>query len=130
MLYTFHTGERRTGAGAAETFSWQCKIMPKRQIFCCCYAKYNNAKSPNEIYNKSMENYRPRLADKTLERKLKGKGAVLIQGPKWCGKTTTAEQMAKSILYMSKPEDVKSNLLQMGPGSRFACINSGAPHFY
>ena len=76
-----------------------------------------------------MENYRPRLADKTLERKLKGKGAVLIQGPKWCGKTTT-EQMAKSILYMSKPEDVKSNLLQMGLGSRFACINSGAPHFY
>lgn len=58
-----------------------------------------------------MENYRPRLADKTLERKLKGKGAVLIQGPKWCGKTTTAEQMAKSILYMSKPEDVKSNLM-------------------
>ncbi len=58
-----------------------------------------------------MDNYRPRLADKTLERKLKGKGAVLIQGPKWCGKTTTAEQMAKSILYMSKPEDVKSNLI-------------------
>lgn len=58
-----------------------------------------------------MENYRPRLVDKTLERKLKGKGAVLIQGPKWCGKTTTAEQMAKSILYMSKPEDVKSNLM-------------------
>ena len=58
-----------------------------------------------------MENYRPRLADKTLERKLKGKGAVLIQGPKWCGKTTTAEQMAKSILYMSKPDEVKSNLI-------------------
>ena len=58
-----------------------------------------------------MENYRPRLADKTLQRKLKGKGAVLIQGPKWCGKTTTAEQMAKSILYMSKPDDVKSNLI-------------------
>ena len=58
-----------------------------------------------------MENYRPRLTDKTLERKLKGKGAVLIQGPKWCGKTTTAEQMAKSILYMSKPDEVKSNLI-------------------
>ena len=57
-----------------------------------------------------MENYRPRLADKTLERKLKGKGAVLIQGPKWCGKTTTAEQRAKSILYISNPEDVKANL--------------------
>lgn len=58
-----------------------------------------------------MENYKPRIADKTLERKLKGKAAVLIQGPKWCGKTTTAEQMAKSILYMSKPEDLKANLI-------------------
>ena len=58
-----------------------------------------------------MDNYKPRLADKTLERKLKGKGAVLIEGPKWCGKTTTAEQMAKSILYMSRPEDVKANLM-------------------
>ena len=55
--------------------------------------------------------YRPRLADNMLARKLKGKGAVLIQGPKWCGKTTTAEQMSKSILYMSKPEDVKANLI-------------------
>ncbi len=54
--------------------------------------------------------YRPRITDIILVRKLKGKGAVLIQGPKWCGKTTTAEQMAKSILYMSKPEDVKANL--------------------
>ena len=58
-----------------------------------------------------MDNYKPRLADKTLERKLKGKGAVLIEGPKWCGKTTTAEQMAKSILYMSRSEDVKANLM-------------------
>lgn len=54
--------------------------------------------------------YRPRITDTILTRKLKGKGAVLIEGPKWCGKTTTAEQMAKSILYMSKPEDVKANL--------------------
>ena len=58
-----------------------------------------------------MNIYRPRLADKTLERKLKGKGAVLIQGPKWCGKTTTADQMAKSMLYMTKPDEVKSNLI-------------------
>ena len=55
--------------------------------------------------------YRQRLTDNILARKLKGKGAVLIQGPKWCGKTTSAEQMSKSILYMSKPEDVKANLM-------------------
>ena len=58
-----------------------------------------------------MKAYRPRIADGILARKLKGKGAVLIQGPKWCGKTTTAEQIAESILYMSKPEDVRANLI-------------------
>ena len=42
--------------------------------------------------------YKARIADRILERKLEGKGAVLIEGPKWCGKTTTAEQRAKSIL--------------------------------
>lgn len=42
---------------------------------------------------------------------MRGKGAVVVEGPKWCGKTTTAEQLAKSVLYMSKPEDLKSNLL-------------------
>ena len=42
--------------------------------------------------------YKPRIADGLLSRKLAGKGAVLIEGPKWCGKTTTAKQQSKSIL--------------------------------
>ncbi|MCM1519814.1 MAG: DUF4143 domain-containing protein [Lachnoclostridium sp.] len=54
--------------------------------------------------------YRPRIADKILERKLKGKGAVIIEGAKWCGKTTTAEQQANSILYMSEPGKVEQNI--------------------
>lgn len=58
-----------------------------------------------------MDRYKPRIADALLARKLKGKGAVLIEGPKWCGKTTTAEQIAGSILYMTKPEDIKANLM-------------------
>lgn len=57
-----------------------------------------------------MAQYRKRLADKILSRKLEGKGAVLIQGPKWCGKTTTAEQQAKSVLYMDDPETMAQNL--------------------
>ncbi|MBQ3271319.1 ATP-binding protein [Candidatus Saccharibacteria bacterium] len=57
-----------------------------------------------------MKNYKKRIADAQLERRLKTKGAVLIQGPKWCGKTTTAEQIAKSILYMSDPEKKAQNL--------------------
>lgn len=50
-----------------------------------------------------MKTYNPRIADLILERKLAGKGAVLIEGAKWCGKTTTAEQAAKSIVYLSDP---------------------------
>lgn len=55
--------------------------------------------------------YRKRIADTLLERKLAGKGAVLIEGPKWCGKTTTGEQHAKSILYMDDPGKIKENLV-------------------
>lgn len=45
-----------------------------------------------------MQEYKPRIADELLRRKLSGKGAVLVQGPKWCGKTTTARQIAESEL--------------------------------
>lgn len=54
--------------------------------------------------------YLPRIADSILNDKLAAKGAVLIRGPKWCGKTTTAEQQAKSILYMSNPTNRAENL--------------------
>ena len=57
-----------------------------------------------------MKEYKKRIADELLERKLKGKGAVLIEGPKWCGKTTTAEQVSGSILYMATPEDKEQNV--------------------
>lgn len=57
-----------------------------------------------------MKNYRKRIADDILTRKLEGKGAVLIEGPKWCGKTTTAEQLANSILYMDDPEKKEQNI--------------------
>lgn len=54
--------------------------------------------------------YKERIADRMLKRKLKGKGAVLIEGPKWCGKTTTAEQVASTIIYMDDPSDNEQNL--------------------
>lgn len=57
-----------------------------------------------------MKKYRKRIADEILARKLEGKGAVLIEGPKWCGKTTTAEQIAASILYMDEPEKKEQNI--------------------
>ena len=57
-----------------------------------------------------MMRYRKRIADDILKRKLEGKGAVVIEGPKWCGKTTTAEQIAASILYMDDPEKKEQNI--------------------
>lgn len=61
--------------------------------------------------------YRPRIADRLLVRKLAGKGAVLIEGAKWCGKTTTAEQVARSVLYMSETGKVEQNrqLVKLNP---------------
>lgn len=54
--------------------------------------------------------YKPRLIDSILDRKLLGVGAVLIEGLKWCGKTTTAEQHAKSVIYMDNPANRNNNI--------------------
>lgn len=56
------------------------------------------------------QKYRQRIADALLSRKLEGKGAVLIEGAKWCGKTTTAEQQARSVLYMTAPGKIRQNI--------------------
>jgi predicted AAA+ superfamily ATPase len=48
--------------------------------------------------------YLPRVVDKELALRLEAFGATLIVGPKWCGKTTTGEQQAKSILRMQDPD--------------------------
>lgn len=50
-------------------------------------------------------NYMPRLADSKLRDELETMGAVLIEGCKWCGKTTTAEQTANSVLDVSLPSN-------------------------
>ena len=55
-----------------------------------------------------MRIYRHRIADELLKRKLLGKGAVLVQGPKWCGKTTTAKQVAKSLLDLGDAAELSS----------------------
>ncbi len=58
-----------------------------------------------------MKVYKKRIADELIKRKLKGKGAVLVEGPKWCGKTTTSEEISNSALYVSKPDSVKRNIM-------------------
>jgi len=51
-----------------------------------------------------MKKYLPRIIDKLLSDRLKAKGAVLLEGPKWCGKTTSAKEIAGSFISMDQPE--------------------------
>ena len=63
------------------------------------------------------KDYKHRIADRLLARKLASKGAVLVEGPKWCGKTTTAQQQAKSILDLGDGEVLKQSrqLMDLSP---------------
>jgi hypothetical protein len=74
-----------------------------------------------------VANYLSRIADKTLELRLEAFGAVQITGPKWCGKTTTAERRAESVIKMQDPDQregylttarTKPSLLLKGPTPR------------
>ena len=64
-----------------------------------------------------MAKYKQRISDRILKRKVLGKGAVLIEGPKWCGKTTTAKQLAKSILDLGDSSVLKQSaqLIELSP---------------
>lgn len=57
-----------------------------------------------------MSKYRNRVADQILAFKLETAGAVLVEGVKWCGKTTTCEQIAKSVVYLDEVRDNVGNL--------------------
>jgi len=54
--------------------------------------------------------YKKRIADQILADKLESSGAVLIEGPKYCGKTTLAKQQAGSVLSMADPDTLAQNL--------------------
>ena len=73
-----------------------------------------------------MKEYLPRIADKLLEERLDAKGAVLIEGPKWCGKTTTAKQKAKSFISMDLP-DMTKQYQQMAELSPSTLLEGEAP---
>ena len=55
--------------------------------------------------------YKARIADALLAQRLKSAGAILIKGPKWCGKTTTALQVAKSCVMMANPQTLRESRL-------------------
>ena len=58
----------------------------------------------------NIDGYRDRVADQLLQDQLEAAGVVLVQGAKWCGKTTTAVHAAKSVLYMDDPRQLQNNL--------------------
>ena len=58
-----------------------------------------------------MESYKKRICDSLLQDELAGAGAVLIEGAKWCGKTTTAEQAAQSAIYMDETGKMEENII-------------------
>ena len=57
-----------------------------------------------------MKKYYPRIIDNLLKKKLRTSGAVLLKGPKWCGKSTSASQIANSIIYMQDPSTREQNI--------------------
>ena len=74
-----------------------------------------------------MVKYKSRIADRILERKVLGKGAVLIEGPKWCGKTRSSRNQAKSEYFVGSPEGSFQNrrLAELDVNVVF---NGEAPH--
>lgn len=73
-----------------------------------------------------MEKYRNRIADVMLSRKMESMGAVLVEGPKWCGKTTTCRQFAKSVLDLSDP-DVRDRSIEISEIDAKKLLNGALP---
>lgn len=66
-----------------------------------------NEQKPKVMMNNATKGYKSRIVDGELRRKLASAGAVLIEGPKWCGKTTTGKQAAKSAVYMTDRQSMQ-----------------------
>ncbi len=73
------------------------------------------------------DKYLDRTCDKLLREKLESKGAVLVKGAKWCGKTTTAAHMAKSVIYMEDPSK-KKQYLQLADTDPVRLLDGEVPH--
>lgn len=71
-------------------------------------------------------NYLPRIIDLTLQRYLKVFGAILIDGPKWCGKTTTASQKSKTNVKLQDPRKSK-DLLKLAQAEPILLLEGATP---
>lgn len=66
-----------------------------------------------------MSTYKPRIADQLLAEKLEAMGAVLVEGAKYCGKTTMCLQQAKSVLFMADPDTRDQNLAMVDTNVKY-----------
>ena len=73
------------------------------------------------------EKYYKRICDAVLLDKLEAKGAVLVKGAKWCGKTTTAEKISKSVIYIEDPAR-KKQYLEMAEVDPSQLLQGDVPH--
>lgn len=63
-----------------------------------------------------MKNYRKRIADDILMRKLEGKGAVLIEGPKWCGKPQLRSSLLPAFyIWTTRKESAEHHDVRVEP---------------
>ena len=74
-----------------------------------------------------MKKYMPRVSDKVLVDHLESVGAVLIEGAKWCGKTTTAKHLAQSMIEMDRP-DMTEQYQQMARINPAGLLEGDVPH--
>ena len=74
-----------------------------------------------------MDKYMTRIADKVIAERLEAKGAILIEGPKWCGKTTTGKHLAKSVIEMDRPE-MTNQYKQMAELNPSVLLTGEVPH--
>ena len=74
-----------------------------------------------------MKEYYQRVSDKVLREHLESKGAVLIEGAKWCGKTTSAKHIAKSVIEMDRP-DMTEQYQQMARINPSNLLEGEVPH--
>jgi len=73
-----------------------------------------------------VKKYIPRIADIMIIRALKSSGAVLVEGPKWCGKTSTARHLCQSYLYMQDP-DQRSNYMKIAESKPSLLLRGKTP---
>lgn len=73
-----------------------------------------------------MKKYIRRVSDAKLQMLLESTGAVLIEGPKWCGKTSSCEHFAKSIVYFQDPDN-QNNYLKISENKPSLLLRGDVP---